>query len=428
MFFSSKSKEVAAPSKNDLIVSALCDQVAFIEFDPSGNVFSANTLFCNAVGYTVDEIRGKHHQMFCPSHVKQSKEYSSFWQDLSRGQKKNGVFERVKKDGSLLILEATYFPVKTDGVVTSVVKIASDITEMYQKNQHTEALVNALNKSFAVIEFEPDGKIISANQNFLSALGYSADQVKGKHHKMFCDDSFYRENPSFWQDLSKGHFQSGRFLRKDSSGNDVWIEATYNPILDAEGKVYRVIKFATDITENVKKELAVTDAANIAHSTALQTSKVAQKGKNVLGDSVSLSSSIVTQIQETLTKITKLNDLSKEVSDIVQVISGIAEQTNLLALNAAIEAARAGEQGRGFAVVADEVRQLASRTSSATEEINSVVARNISLTEEVTVSNSEVSKIANDSNEKIVEASTIMEEIHLGADNVSSAVGGLIEQ
>ncbi|EHZ7429005.1 hypothetical protein K6P21_000810, partial [Vibrio cholerae] len=187
----------------------------------------------------------------------------------------------------------------------------------------------------------------------------------------------------------------------------------------------KIVKFASDITTEVLREQQVTDAANIAYSTSVETSQVAQGGNHVLQDSVRLAEKMVGNIEQSLQQIEQLVVLSKDVSEIVKTISGIADQTNLLALNAAIEAARAGEQGRGFAVVADEVRQLASRTSKATEEINQVVNKNLSLTEAVTSSISQVSQIANETNGRIVEVSTIMEQIYQGAENVSSAVSQL---
>ncbi|HFG1567785.1 TPA: methyl-accepting chemotaxis protein [Vibrio cholerae] len=425
MFLFQKQKPSTKPSHQDNIVQSLSEHIASIEFDTSGNVISANPLFLNAVGYRLEELTGKHHRIFCSPAECQSQQYQQFWSSLAQGKSHSGTFMCYKKDGSLLVLEATYFPIKTDGKVSSVMKIASDVTEQYLHAESQRDLLTALNQNFAVIEFEPDGTIISANSAFLKTMGYPLDQIKGKHHRLFCFDEFYQQHPTFWKSLAAGQAYSGRFLRKNSYGSQVWIQASYSPVKDQNNKVYKIVKFASDITAEVLREQQVTDAANIAYSTSVETSQVAQGGNHVLQDSVRLAEKMVGNIEQSLQQIEQLVVLSKDVSEIVKTISGIADQTNLLALNAAIEAARAGEQGRGFAVVADEVRQLASRTSKATEEINQVVNKNLALTETVTSSISQVSKIANETNGRIVEVSTIMEQIYQGAENVSSAVSQL---
>ncbi|EKF9485366.1 PAS domain-containing methyl-accepting chemotaxis protein [Vibrio cholerae] len=424
--FSFRQKVVQSPpTLEQNTLRAIADSMATIEFEPTGTIINANPLFLSATGYQLDEIQGKHHRIFCSREEIDSPQYSKFWQSLAQGHHQSGTFKRYKKDGELLVIEAAYFPVKEEGKVTRVMKIASDITAQYLAAQAENDVLRAVNDNFAVIEFQPDGTILRANKNFLNTVGYSLEEIKGKHHRIFCYDDFYRENPNFWKELATDHAFTGRFLRKNKHGEQIWIQAIYSPIKDNKGNVYKVVKFASDITQDVLREQEVKDVANVAYSTSVETSQVAMQGNKVLHESVSLADVMVGNISQSLAQIEQLVTLSKDVSEIVKTISGIADQTNLLALNAAIEAARAGEQGRGFAVVADEVRQLASRTSKATEEINQVVNKNLALTETVTSSISQVSKIANETNGRIVEVSTIMEQIYQGAENVSSAVSQL---
>ncbi|MGN5043985.1 methyl-accepting chemotaxis protein [Aeromonas sp. 3P] len=399
--------------------------VATISFTPGGEILEANPLFLSVVGYCEQEVIGKHHRIFCDAHYVQSSSYAQFWEQLRQGHSHSGIYQRIDKHGRELWLEATYFPVKVEGKVVRVVKIASDITESYQQLSRQKAIISALDRALAIIEFTPKGEIVTANQNFLSCVGYSLSQLKGQHHRLFCDESFYREQPHFWDDLAHGQLKSGLFSRRDSHGNEIWLEATYNPIKDESGKVVKVIKFASEVTERIKRAQAVSEAANIAQTISQETTRFAETGSELLAASVAISSAISEQVSRTSGLIGQLNEQSKSIEAIVSTISSIAEQTNLLALNAAIEAARAGDQGRGFAVVADEVRQLAARTSLSTGEIASVVQKNRELTAQITGNINEVATSAQRGKEQISEVSSVMVQIEQGAINVTETVSNL---
>ncbi|BEE05790.1 methyl-accepting chemotaxis protein [Aeromonas veronii] len=399
--------------------------VATISFTPSGEILEANPLFLSVVGYSEQEVIGKHHRIFCDAHYAQSSSYAQFWEQLRQGHSHSGIYQRIDKHGRELWLEATSFPVKVEGKVVRVVKIASDITESYQQLSRQKAIISALDRALAIIEFTPKGEIVTANQNFLSCVGYSLSQLKGQHHRLLCDESFYREQPHFWDDLAHGQLKSGLFSRRDSHGKEIWLEATYNPIKDESGKVVKVIKFASEVTERIKRAQAVSEAANIAQTISQETTRFAETGSELLAASVAISSAISEQVSRTSGLIGQLNEQSKSIEAIVSTISSIAEQTNLLALNAAIEAARAGDQGRGFAVVADEVRQLAARTSLSTGEIASVVQKNRELTAQITGNINEVATSAQRGKEQIGEVSGVMSQIEQGAINVTETVSNL---
>jgi len=407
------------------VLDSIRHNVAQIEFTPEGKIIDANSLFLNVAGYTLEEVIGQHHRVMCLDDYKNSEQYQEFWRDLRNGIANSGTFERKNKQGEIIWLEATYFPITLDGKVIKVMKIASDVTEKRIAAMAQDAIIEALNCSQAIIEFHPDGTIITANKNFSDTVGYSLDNIVGKHHRMFCDDKFYQEHPSFWQDLKNGEFKNGQFLRKGSAGNIIWLEATYNPIFDANGKVIKVIKFASDITANVAQEAAVRDASNVAYQTSVETAKIAKDASSLLKSSVKISNEISSCAADTSEKVLQLNEQSENIESIVSTIQGIADQTNLLALNAAIEAARAGEQGRGFAVVADEVRQLASRTTKSTDEIATVVSNNRNVTSNVQQGMEQVSQLLEKSKGKITEASSVVDAIEVGANNVSETVAGL---
>ncbi|PCI62329.1 MAG: hypothetical protein COB35_03810 [Gammaproteobacteria bacterium] len=427
MLFDSKIKKHLKDTELELstalaTITSIKNSVATIEFSPDGTILSANDLFLGSVEYKLNEVVNKHHSMFCKKDYINSAEYSRFWSDLANGQSNKGTFERVTKNGQIIQLEATYFPIIINGKVERVMKIASDITPTVEKNIEIENILSALDKSLAIIEFTPQGKVITANNNFLNVIDYTLNEIINKEHRMFCDEQFYSENPHFWDDLGNGLFKSGRFPRKNKSGKIIWLEATYNPIFNAEGGVIKIVKFATDITLQVERNQVVEQASQVAHSTAEETAQVAKDGMGSLNSSVKISSEIYEHVNKTSEKINLLNEQSKSIVEIVSTISSIAEQTNLLALNAAIEAARAGEQGRGFSVVADEVRNLASRTAQSTADIDAVVLDNQKLTKEVTVLMEDVAKISNQGRDRIMEVSAIMDEILKGAENVSSVV------
>ncbi|MEI4988673.1 PAS domain-containing methyl-accepting chemotaxis protein [Aeromonas caviae] len=407
------------------IIEAIKAGAATVIFSPEGIIQEASTPFLALMGYGAAELIGQPHSQLCPRAWGESGDYRQFWRRLAQGEVQSGTFERVNRQGETRWLEATYFPVKHQGRVTRVLKIASDVTEQHQRLGRLEALTEALDRSRAMIEFTPNGDIIHANANFLSVMGYTLSEIAGRHHRIFCDEAFLREQPRFWEELARGQFKSGLFMRHNSRGQAVWLEATYNPIRDGSGKVVRVVKFASDITARIEQNHATREAARLAHSTAQETLHSAEEGAGLLSAVVQTSSLIASQVDEAIALIGQLNEQSRSIEAIVSTISAIADQTNLLALNAAIEAARAGEQGRGFAVVADEVRQLAARTSLSTDEIARVVQKNRELTARVTDDMAGVAGSAELGKQQIAGVDKLMSEIHQEADRVSQTVSAL---
>lgn len=240
--------------KRKALVEAISRSQAIIEFTPDGTILDANENFLKTVGYRLDEIRGKHHSLFVRPQDRESAEYRSFWATLARGEVMSGEFRRMGKEGRDIWLQASYSPILgRAGRVVRVVKVAADVSEAKRRAIETDGEIAAIRRSQAVISFAMDGTILDANDNFLKALGYRLDEIVGRNHSLFVSESYARspDYRRFWDDLRAGQFQSNEFQRFGKGGKEVWIQATYNPILDEDGKPVKVVKFATDRTEQV---------------------------------------------------------------------------------------------------------------------------------------------------------------------------------
>ncbi len=119
------------------------------------------------------------------------------------------------------------------------------------------AIIDALNRSQAMIEFQMDGTIVTANENFLRVMGYTLEEVLGRNHHMFVDEAtrLSSEYRDFWAKLNRGEFHTGQFKRVARSGREVWLQATYNPVLDKNARPVKVVKFAADVTEAAIKQV-----------------------------------------------------------------------------------------------------------------------------------------------------------------------------
>jgi len=402
-----------------------------IVLDADGVVNSVNELFQTELGYSASQVVGKKLTDFTPKDLISDPHQQRALSAIQKQTHFSGALRLIAPSGAHVWLRAMVVPLMGHSDRVDGVEIYADnLTRTIEASRENEALVNALLRSTAVIEFSLDGHVLTANQNFLAAMGYSLNEIQGAHHSLFCskEEVASKAYSDFWARLRRGEFVVERFKRVDKHGRDVWLEASYNPITDPADKLYKVVKMATVITEQVNHEAAVAEAAGIAYSISQQTNSSAEKGRDAIRETVEVLQRLSSSMESATQGITALDQQSQLIGTIIKTIGSIADQTNLLALNAAIEAARAGEQGRGFAVVADEVRQLASRTTTATQEIVSVVQQNQQLASNAVGMVGQSKGQAGEALQLASDADDVMQVIQRASKDVVEAVSQFADQ
>ncbi|EOD78181.1 Methyl-accepting chemotaxis protein [Grimontia indica] len=386
-------------------IRAIGKSQAVIEFELDGTIRTANENFLNTVGYTLEEVQGKHHSMFAPPGLKNSREYKEFWKSLAAGEFFSGEFERVGKGGRQIWIQASYNPIfDLNGKPFKVVKYASDITDQKLKNADYEGQIEAIGKSQAVIEFNMDGTIRHANENFLAAMGYSLSEVKGRHHSMFVDPEYKNsaEYKAFWDKLNRGEYESAEFQRFAKGGREIWIQASYNPICDASGKPFKVVKYATDITAK-KRAVAKISACLVSLSK---------------GDlSVSIPSKLDEEfepVREALNStIERLNELVVDINRTATSVSNAAREIKV-----------------GTSDLSDRTESQASsleETAASMQEMTSTVQQNADTSQSAVKQASEATKKAERGGSVVEDAVNAMAEIENSSKQISDIIGVINE-
>ncbi len=386
-------------------LAALDLSLATIEFDPTGKILSANANFCAAVGYALGEIVGRHHSLFVEPAYAASPEYAAFWKKLGRAQVDAGEYLRLGKGGVEIWIQASYNPIRDGrGRVTRIVKVATVITDEKRKSAEARGKIDAVGRAQAVIEFTPEGQILTANENFLGALGYTLAEIQGKHHRMFVEPAYAAsaEYADFWRKLNAGEFVAAEFKRVGKGGKEVWIQASYNPIFDDKRRITKVVKFATVVTGRVHavNEIAL-GLEHLAHN--------------------DLTYRIDHEIDPQFSKVR--NDFNTAMTALDQAMGVVASVTQSV-----------GAGAREISTASDDLsrrteQQAASleETAAALDEITATVNRSAEGARQASVAASGARADAARSGEIVGDAVAAMGEIERSSGQITSIIGVIDE-
>jgi methyl-accepting chemotaxis protein len=395
-----KSRSGDDQKELNAVVNAINRVQAVIWFELDGTIIEANDNFLKGLGYTQAEVAGKHHRMFCESSYVQSPEYKQLWADVGAGKPVAGEFKRLTKSGQEVWIEASYNPVLDEnGKPYKAVKFAIDVTARKLATADKEGQLEAISKSQAVIEFDMDGTIRTANDNFLGALGYQLSEVQGKHHRMFVDTAYAasQEYADFWRTLGNGEFQSAEYKRFGKGGKAVWIQASYNHSLDASGRPVKVVKYATDIT--ARKNAVEALETNLALLAKGDLS--ARIGDHIDGDFASLRDAF--------------NQTCNQLRDLVSEITEAAGELTR-------EAGEISRSSRDLSSRAENQAASLEETSAAMEEISATVKGTADNAITAKTSAEEASDCAGRGGSVVTSAVTAMEDIEKSSENISQII------
>jgi methyl-accepting chemotaxis protein len=418
-------------------VGAIARSQAVIELQMDGTIVHVNDIFLDILGYSLDELKGRHHSVLVEETYRASREYRDFWASLGRGEYQTGQFKRIGKGGRTVWIQGSYNAISdAAGKPYKVVKFATDLTATKQLETEQARILAELARTQAIAENAPVAVMMAdldLNLVYLNpaAVRFSRSiekQLPVRVEKMIGSNiDLFHKNPAYQRRIlsSDKNLPVRATITIGPETADLVVSGTYDdkgkylgPLVTWELVTERYAEAATreqlsNNLQGVLKEVAghaqslgvsSQELTNVsqqmvtnAQETASQASQVSAASEQVnrntqsvatgieemnasireiaknANEAAKVASAAVHVAEKTTSTISKLGTSSTEIGKVIKVITSIAQQTNLLALNATIEAARAGEAGKGFAVVANEVKELAKETARATEDISNKI-------------------------------------------------------